>query len=135
MVILVAVSLVSYLGIGTSSAVDLILVTAEVIVFVALALTILVKVGVAHYSASVLSPASSPHSQLTDITNRMIYCITAFAGFEAAASLSEEARNSRRSIPRSILGVVVAVSVYYLVIVFAEMTGVGAAGHRGLRAA
>jgi amino acid transporter len=48
-------------------------------------------------SVAVLSPASSPNGQLTDITNAMIYGITAFAGFEAAAALGEEARDARRS--------------------------------------
>ena len=36
--------------------------------------------------------ASAPHGQLTDITNAMVYGITAFTGFEAAAALGEEAR-------------------------------------------
>jgi amino acid transporter len=98
-VILAAVALVAYLGIGTSSWVDLVLVTGEVAVIAALAVTILVKVGPAHYSAAVLAPRSSPHGQLTDITNAMIFGITAFAGFEAAAALGEEARDTRRSIP------------------------------------
>jgi hypothetical protein len=41
--------------------------------------------------------ASSPCMRLTGITNAMIYGITAFAGFEAAAG--EEARNTPRSVP------------------------------------
>ena len=98
-VILAAVALVAYLGIGTSSSVDLLLVAGEMAVIAALAITILVKIGPAHYSAAVFSPASSPHGQLTDITDAMIYGITAFAGFEAAAALGEEARNTRRSVP------------------------------------
>jgi amino acid transporter len=35
----------------------------------------------------------------------MIYGFTAFAGFEAAAALGEEARNSRRSVPASIAAI------------------------------
>jgi amino acid transporter len=72
-------------------------------VIAALAITILLKIGPAHYSAAVFSPASTPHGQLTDITNAMIYGITAFAGFEAAAALGEEARNvsTRKSCERA----------------------------------
>ena len=44
-VILAAVVLVAYLGIGTSSSVDLVLVAGEVAVIAALAITILVKIG------------------------------------------------------------------------------------------
>jgi amino acid transporter len=128
LVILGAVVLLAYLGIATSSSVDLILVAGEVAVIAALAITILVKTGPAHYSASAFSPASSPHAQLTDITNAMIYGITAFAGYEAAAALGEEARNTRRSIPVSTIGVVVVAGVFYLLVICAELFGVGRRG-------
>ena len=68
LVILAAVAGVAYLGIGTSSSADLVLVLGEVTVFTALAITILVKVSPAHSSAAVFSPASSPHGQFTDVT-------------------------------------------------------------------
>ena len=124
-VILVAVTGVAYLGIGTSSWVDLALVAGEMAVIAALAIGVLVKIGPAHYSAAVLSPASSPNGQLTDITNAMIYGITAFAGFETAAALGEEARNARRSIPASTIGIVIVTGLFYLLVVCAETFGVG----------
>jgi amino acid transporter len=68
-VILAVVVLVAYLGIGTSSSVDLLLVAGEMAVIAALAITILVKIGPAHYSAAVFSPASVPHGHFTGITN------------------------------------------------------------------
>ncbi len=129
LVILGAVVLVAYLGIATSSSVDLVLVAGEVAIIAALAITVLVKIGAAHYSAAVFSPASSPNGQLTDITDAMIYGITAFAGFEAAAALGEEARNTRRSIPASTIGVVIVTGVFYLLVVLAEMFD---AGRRGI---
>jgi amino acid transporter len=128
LVILGAVVLVAYLGISTSSAVDLVLVAGEVAVISALAITVLVKVGPAHYSAAVFSPASSPHGQFTDITQAMIYGITAFAGFEAAAALGEEARDSRRSVPAATFGVVAVTGIFYLLVTVAEMFGAGRAG-------
>ena len=131
-IILAAVCSVAYLGIGTSSWVDLALVAGEVAVIAALAITILVRVGPAHYSAAVLWPASSPHGQLTDITNAMIYGITAFAGFETAAALGEEARNARRSIPASTIGIVIVTGVFYLLVVCAETFGLGRHGILGL---
>ena len=131
LVILAAVAGVAYLGIATSSWVDLVLVTGEMAVFAALAITILVKVGPAHYSAAAFSPASSPHGQLTDITNAMIYGIVAFAGFETAAALGEEARNARRSVPASTVGIVIVTGVFYLLVVVAEVFGVGRGGIAG----
>ena len=131
LVILGAVVLVAYLGIRTSSSVDLVLVAGEVAVIAALAITILVKIGPDHYTAAVLSPASSPNGQLTDITDAMIYGITAFAGFEAAAALGEEARNARRSVPASTIGVVIVAGIFYLLVVVAEMFGIGRHGIPG----
>ena len=128
LVILAAVTLVAYLGVSTSSWVDLVLVAGEVAVISALAITVLVKAGPAHYTAAVLSPASSPHSQITDLTQAMIYGITAFAGFEAAAALGEEARHSRRSIPAATFGVVAVTGIFFLLVVAAEMFGVGRPG-------
>jgi amino acid transporter len=132
MVIVAAVVLVAYLGIATSSSVDLVLVTAEVAVIAALAITVLVKIGRAHYSAAVLSPVLSPNGDLTDITNAMIYGITAFAGFESAAALGEKARNTRRSIPASTIGIVIVTGIFYLLVVAGEVFGAGRPGIRGL---
>ena len=128
LVILVAVILVAYLGIRTSSSVDLVLVAGEVAVITALAITVLVKIGPAHYSAAVLSPASSPNGRLTDITDAMIYGITAFAGFETAAALGEEARDTRRYIPASTIWIVVVTGIFYLLVVLAETFGAGRHG-------
>jgi Amino acid permease len=113
-VIVAAMVLVAWLGIATSSSVDLLLAAGEVAVIAALAITILVKTGPAHYSATVFSPASSPHGQFSDITNAMIYGISAFAGFEAAAALGEEARDSRRSVPAGTIVVVIVTGLFYL---------------------
>jgi len=130
-VILAAVVLSAYLGIRTSSSADLVLVAGEMAVIAALAITILIKIGPGHYSAAVFSPASSPNDRLTDITDAMIYGITAFAGFEAAAALGEEARNTRRSVPASIVGIVVVSGVFYLLVACAEMFVAGRHGVGG----
>ena len=128
-VILAAAIFIAYLGIGTSSAVDLLLVAGEMAVIAALAITILVKIGPVHYSAAVFSPASSPNQRLSDLTDGMIYGFTAFAGFEAAAALGEEARETRRTVPVSIVGIVVVTGIFYLLVACAEAF---AAGRRGI---
>ncbi len=131
LVILAAVVLVAYLGITASSTVVLFLVAGEMAVIAALAITILVKIGPTHYSVAVFSPASSPNGRLTDITNAMIYGITAFAGFEAAAALGEEARNTRRSVPASTIWIVIVTGIFYLLVVCAETFAVGRHGIPG----
>ena len=76
--------LVAYLGITTSASADLVLVAAEMAVIAALAITILVKIGSARYSAAVLSPASSPNHRLTDQVHRgddlRVYRLRRFRG-------------------------------------------------------
>jgi amino acid transporter len=72
-VVLTVAVFLAYLGITTSASVDLLLVAGEIAVIAALAITILVKIGPAHYSVAVLSPASSPSQRLTDLTDAMIY--------------------------------------------------------------
>ena len=62
----------------------------------------------------------------------MIYGITAFAGFEAAAALGEEARDTHRSVPASIIGIVIVTGIFYLLVNLAEMFGVGRRGIPGL---
>ena len=127
-VIVTVVALVAYLGISTSSWADLLLAAVEIAVISALAITILVKAAPAHYSPTVLSPASSPHGQFSDVTNAMIYGISAFAGFETAAALGEEAKNSRRSIPAGTIVVVIVTGIFYLLVVLAETFGAGRDG-------
>ena len=53
LVILVAVTLVAYLSIGTSSSVDLVLVTGEVTVITALAITVLVTLLAAQAAVTI----------------------------------------------------------------------------------
>jgi amino acid transporter len=134
LVILAAVGLIAYLGIATSASIDLLLAVGAVGVIGTLAITMLAKTGAAGASAAVFSPASSPHGQFSDLTNAMIYGISAFAGFEAAASLGEEARNSRRSVPAGVIRVVVVTGVFYLLVVLAEAFGEGPGGIVGLTA-
>jgi len=131
LVIVVAMVVVAYLGIRTSAAVDVLLVAGEMAVIAALAITVLVKTGSAHFSAAAFSPASSPNQRITDITDAMIYGITAFAGFEAAAALGEEARDTRRSVPASTIGIVIVSGAFYLLVVCAEVFAVGRAGITG----
>ncbi len=131
LVIVAGVALVAYLGIATSALADLVLAAGEVAVIAALAITVLVKAGAAHYTLGVFWPASSPHGQFSDITTAMIYGISAFAGFEAAAALGEEARNARRSVPASLIGIVVVTGAFYLLVVLAETFGAGRGGIAG----
>jgi amino acid transporter len=62
----------------------------------------------------------------------VVFGFLSFAGFEAAATLGEEARQPRRDIPRAILGTAIFGGVYFVAVTAIEMMGFGtdAAGVR-----
>jgi amino acid transporter len=55
----------------------------------------------------------------------IVFGFLSFAGFEAAATLGEEARHPRRDIPRAILGTAIFGGVYFVVVTAVEVMGFG----------
>lgn len=55
----------------------------------------------------------------------IVFGLLSFAGFEAAATLGEEAHNPRKDIPRAILGTAIFGGVYFTVITAIEMMAFG----------
>jgi amino acid transporter len=56
----------------------------------------------------------------------VVFGFLSFAGFEAAATLGEEAAEPRRDIPRAILGTAIFGGVYFTLVTAVEMMGFGA---------
>jgi amino acid transporter len=126
-VVLAVVAGLAYRGISASSEVDLTLLAIEVLVILALAITILGNSG-HHLTFSSFDPAKSLHGRFSDLTLGMVFTAVIFGGFEAAAVLGEESRDARRIIPRGIFGSLILVGAFYLIVSFAETQGVGFAG-------
>ena len=77
----------------------------------------------AHFTADVFKvPSGTSNSTLF---LGIIFGLLSFAGFEAAATLGEEAENPRRDIPRAILGTAIFGGVYFTLVTAVEMTGFG----------
>jgi amino acid transporter len=55
----------------------------------------------------------------------VVFGFLSFAGFEAAATLGEEAREPRRDIPRAILGTAIFGGLYFIFITWIEVMGFG----------
>ena len=55
----------------------------------------------------------------------MVFGFLSFAGFEAAATLGEEANRPTRDIPRAILGTAIFGGVYFVIVTAVEMMGFG----------
>ena len=99
----------------------------EVILLLALSLTILAKGGVSGLSAT---PFKWPGGHSSDVLLAFSLAVLAFGGFEAAAPLAEETRDPRRNVPIAVLGAVLVSGVIYVVGSYALVTAFGV-GHAG----
>ncbi len=79
--------------------------------------------GDASFDLSVFVP--EPGTDSSAIFLGIVFGFLSFAGFEAAATLGEEARNPRRDIPRAILGTAIFGGIYFTVVTAVEMMAFG----------
>jgi amino acid transporter len=77
----------------------------------------------AHFTLSVFSPAKGTSS--SSLFFGAVYGILAFIGFEGAATMGEEAREPRKSIPRAIFGTVLIAGIFYVGTAAIEVMGFG----------
>jgi amino acid transporter len=79
--------------------------------------------GHEQFTWSVFSVA--PGTKTNDLFLGVVFGFLSFAGFEAAATLGEEANRPTRDIPRAIFGVAVFGGVYFTIVTAVEMMGFG----------
>jgi amino acid transporter len=79
--------------------------------------------GHEHFTWSVFQV--SPGTSTSALFLGVVFGFLSFAGFEAAATLGEEAKRPTRDIPRAIFGVAVFGGVYFTVVTAVEMMGFG----------
>jgi amino acid transporter len=73
-----------------------------------------------------LTPFSVPSGTDTStLFLGVVFGFLSFAGFEAAATLGEEAREPRRDIPRAILGTAIFGGLFFIVVTWVEVMGFG----------
>jgi amino acid transporter len=114
-------------GIRSSLRVALALFTAEVVVIIVLALIIVGRGGGPDgLTAAPLTPSASPNG-FQGLVTGAIFAALSYVGFEGAATLSEEVREPRRTVPRAIFLSVLGVGVLYVFCVWAEVVGLGIA--------
>jgi amino acid transporter len=98
----------------------------EIVLLLALSLTILARGGADGLSAT---PFTWPGGS-KDVLIAFSLAVLAFGGFEAAAPLAEETRDPRRNVPLAVIGAVVVSGIIYVVGSYALVTAFGA-GHAG----
>ncbi len=102
--------------------------TVALIVVVAVVILVRLATGTAPAGRTVdLSVFTvAPGTDVSAVFLGVVFGFLSFAGFEAAATLGEEAREPRRSIPRAILGTAVFGGVYFVFVTAVEVMGFGA---------
>lgn len=103
-----------YRGVRLSTETGVALGAFEILVFLALGITLIVAAG-GNNTLSVFSPSTGNSSGLGSVFAGMVYTVLAFIGFEASAPLGEEARDPKRTIPRAVILSCVLIGVFYLI--------------------
>jgi amino acid transporter len=121
---LAVVTYLAYTGVRRAARIGIIAGSIEIVVFVALGISLLAD-PVTPPSLDLLLPSSSPAGWSGILGFGLVYGILSFVGFEAAAPLAEETRRPRRNIPRSILSSVAIMGAVYVFVSYAVVCGWG----------
>src|ERR1700680_2499217 len=113
-----------YRGVRISTEAGVILGAFEIVVFLALAITLIIAAG-SNNTLSVFSPNTGNSHGLGSVFAGMVYTVLAFIVFAASVPLAEEARDPRRTIPRAVLLSCVLIGVFYLICYYGAMVYFG----------
>lgn len=112
---IVIVFLLTYFDVRLSTRASMVLGTIEIIIFLALSLTMVLS---ERNSLSAFNPASAPST--SGLFTGAIFGILAFTGFEVASTFGEEAKNPRQTVKYAI---VLSALIIGLFLVFATYAG------------
>jgi amino acid transporter len=120
------VGIIALLGITTSARTGTVLGTIEIAVFLVAGLLFVVHAG-SHNTLSVFTTKFTPKGfkGVGGVFAGSVYTLLAFAGFEAAAPLAEEARDPKRTVRFAILGSTLAIGVLYIFTTYAASVAYG----------
>lgn len=113
-----------YFGIRSSLQMDLVFLVFEVGVCLLLAFTVLSQLGSnGQLTLAPFNPGEMPKD--ANLFLGVILAILSFTGFEAAATLGEETKTPRRTIPRAVLSSVLLVGLFYILMSYVAIVGYG----------
>jgi amino acid transporter len=108
-------------SIRASANLGLSLLVIEVVIFLVLGGLAIATAGDGNTTA-VFLVASSPKG-FSGVGLGVVFGLLSFIGFDAAATLGEETRNPKRSIPLAVIGALGAVGVFYVLMMYALTAG------------
>ncbi|HEY1919532.1 MAG TPA: APC family permease [Streptosporangiaceae bacterium] len=118
----------NYFGVQVASRFGLILGASEILVMVALSITLIVTAG-KHNTFDVFTThyATIPGFKgFPGVVAGSVYGILAFIGFDAAAPMAEETRDPRRNVGRAVVGSCLLVGLFYVLTTYAATVYFGA---------
>jgi amino acid transporter len=117
----VLIACLNFCGIRVSTRVGMILGLFEILVFLALAISLIATAG-GNNTGNVFTlhfATVTGYHGVSGITAGSIYTILAFIGFEAAVPLAEEARNPRRTIQLAVVASCLFIGLFYVLTTYA----------------
>jgi amino acid transporter len=111
-------------GIKPTLRLGLITLAFETLVIAVLAAIVVAKGGADGNTVQAFNPATNTHGT-SNLLLSVVYTLFAFVGFESAATLGEEAREPRRTIPRAIMISTVIVGGFFVFTSYAAVIGFG----------
>jgi amino acid transporter len=111
-------------GIRPSLRFGLIALGFEIAVLMAVAIIVIAKGGASGNSLEPFNPSKSLGGQ-HGFWIAVVYTIFAFTGFESAATLGEEVKRPRYTIPLAVIGTVVAIGLFEIIMSYATVIGFG----------
>jgi len=122
----------TYNGVRISTRASVILGSIEIVIIGALAITMIIGAG-SHNNLATFTPAFSPGGW-GGIFQGMIFAFLVFVDFTASATLGEESRTPKRTIPRAIVYSTILIGLFYMLTAYAGVVGWGIPGIQGYAA-
>jgi amino acid transporter len=122
---IIAIGLVfvfNHFGVQTTTRTQLVLTVLAVLPILIIVVAIIAQGGASGNTLQTLNP-SNPNAG--NLFRGVLFAITLFIGFEAAASLSEETHDPKRTVPTAVIGTVAIAAVFYLLVLYASAIGFG----------
>ncbi len=120
--ILIIVFLLNHYGVRIAIRGVLLLAAISSIPLLIVVIAIIASGGV---DGNTLAVFSTAHSSWSNVFHGILFAVTLFIGFEAAAAIAEETHAPKRSIPLAVMLTVVLAAVFYILVSYAAAIGFG----------
>jgi len=116
--------LLSIRGIKASEVASIIMLGIEMVLLLVVSIVVFITGGNAGFSAKPFL-FSAVTGGVSSVRLALIFGVLSFIGFSVSASLAEETKDPTRTVPRAILGGIVAIGVVLIVCSYAAVLGYG----------